>query len=70
MNQLYIGIDAIPKIKKAAVEVLTCLGSKLASGDPLTLQKLLEISFAKQPAVDESVGEESKEELEFDETKV
>lgn len=48
VNQLMIGADAMAKIKKASVETLKNLNSKLQSGEPLTMEKLLQISFAKK----------------------
>ena len=45
VNQVYVGSEAMPKIKKAAVEVVKNLNTKLVSGNPLTFKKLLQLSF-------------------------
>ena len=41
MNQLYIGIESMPKIKKTAVEVVKQLQSKFDENDSISLEKLL-----------------------------
>lgn len=45
MNQLYIGIDSMPRIKKASNEVLKTMATKLKDKNPLDMEDLLKITF-------------------------
>jgi hypothetical protein len=62
VNQLTIGVDAMPRIKKASTEVFKDIHSKLGQE---SFEKLLQSSFKKEQQ------EESKEDdLPYDDVKV
>lgn len=70
VNQLSEGVDGMPRIKRNATDVLKTLNLKLKSGDPLTIEKLFQISFETKGDAEET-GEESKgEDGVVDEVKV
>ena len=45
MNQLYIGIDSMPRIKKASNEVLKTMATKLKDKNPIGMEDLLKVAF-------------------------
>jgi len=45
MNQLYIGIDSMPRIKKASNEVLKTMATKLKDKNPIGMEDLLKVAY-------------------------
>lgn len=71
MDQLYIGIDSMPRIKKASNEVLKTIATKLKDKNPLGIEDLLKIAFKAEKKVDgQEENKEAGNDLPYDQAKV
>lgn len=62
VNQLLVGVDSVPRIKKASTEVFKEISSKIGKEK---FEELLKASFKLEPS-----EEESKQDLPYDDAKV
>lgn len=70
MNQLYIGIDSMPRIKKASNEVLKTMATKLKDNNPIGMEDLLKVAFKAEKKDGQEENKEDGNDLPYDQAKV
>ena len=70
MNQLYIGIDSMPRIKKASNEVLKTMATKLKDNNPIGMEDLLKVAFKAEKKDGQEENKEDGNDLPYDQGKV
>lgn len=70
MNQLYIGIDSMPRIKKASNEVLKTMATKLKDNNPIGMEDLLKVAFKAEKKDGQEEKKEDGNDLPYDQAKV
>lgn len=70
MNQLYIGIDSMPRIKKASNEVLKTMATKLKDNNPISMEDLLKVAFKAEKKDGQEENKEDGNDLPYDQAKV